>query len=186
MTGAGDSTQDGDRREGDDSDRLVTLGRITGAFGVRGWIKVLSDTDPRENIIRYSVWQLANAGGRIQTRRVEQGKRHGKGMVAKLAGCDDRDAAEQLRGLEIAVRREQMPPSLNEGEYYWTDLEGLVVETVGGVELGVVDHLFETGSNDVMVVRGDRERLIPFVWRQVIAEVDLDARRIRVDWDPDF
>jgi 16S rRNA processing protein RimM len=106
--------------------------------------------------------------------------------VAKLADCNDRDAAERLRGLEIAVRRDQFSDYLAEGEYYWTDLEGMSVVTVDGQALGTVAHLFETGSNDVMVVRGDRERLIPYIWDQVVTEVDLVARQIRVNWDPEF
>jgi 16S rRNA processing protein RimM len=185
VNGAEQSGQQDDNREGDGSDRLVTLGRIVGAFGVQGWVKVHSDTDPPENIVRYSNWYLIGPG-QTNSRRVDQGKRHGKSVVAKLAGCNDRDAAEQLRGLEIAVRRGQFSDHLAEGEYYWTDLEGMSVITIDGQELGTVAQLFETGSNDVMVVRGDRERLIPYIWDQVVVEVDLAERRIRVNWDPDF
>ncbi len=185
MSKAGPTEQREEVTEGDGSKRLVTLGRISGVFGIQGWVKVRSHTDPLENIVRYSIWHLSGPG-RQEIRRVEQGKRHGKGVIAKLIGCDDRDAAESLRGLEISVRRDQLPSTLEEGEYYWTDIEGFAVETADGVLLGKVDHLFETGSNDVMVVRGDRERLIPYIWGQVVKDVDLDARRMRVDWDPEF
>jgi len=77
-------------------------------------------------------------------------------------------------------------PAAGEDEYYWSDLEGLRVETLEGVDLGTVDHLIETGANDVLIVRGDRERLIPFLRPSVVREIDLVAARIRVAWDPDF
>ena len=117
---------------------------------------------------------------------VEVGRPQGKGVVAKLAGCDDRDAAEALIGCEIAVRRDQLPETTAPGEHYWTDLVGLRVETVDGIDLGTIERLFETGSNDVMVVQGERERLIPYIWDEVVREVDLEGGRMRVAWDPDF
>jgi 16S rRNA processing protein RimM len=166
-------------------ENFVTLGSIAGPFGIRGWVKIHSDTDPKENIFRYTDWRLS-ASGRTEYRRLLDGKRHGRGVVAKLSGCVDRDSAEALRGSEIAVPRDQLPGGLGIGEYYWTDLEGLSVVTVEGVDLGSVAHLFETGSNDVMVVRGDRERLIPFIWEQVVVGVDLESGRMQVDWDPGF
>jgi len=163
---------------------LVTLGRISGLYGVRGWVRVFSHTDPREGIVRYSPWYL-RLGGEWRPVRVAEGRRHGKGVVARLEGCDDRDQAARLMGAEIAVRREQLPP-LPPGEYYWTDLEGLRVVTREGVELGTVARLMETGANDVLVVRGERERLIPYLPERVVLEVDLEGGLIRVDWDPDF
>jgi len=182
-TGQGRLTNSGD--EGDAGDRLVTLGRVTGAHGVRGWVKLHSETQPRDNIIHYRTW-LLGLGGQWTPREVEAGRAQGKGVVAKLVGCDDRDAAEALKGAEIAVRRSQLAADLAPGEYYWTDLEGLRVVTVDGVDLGTVDHLFETGANDVMVVKGERERLVPFVVDQVVRGVDLADGVIRVDWDPEF
>ncbi len=109
----------------------------------------------------------------------------GKGLVAKLKGCDDRESARDLIGALIQVRRGDLA-ELEPGEFYWADLLGLKVETLSGTELGAVDNLLETGANDVLVVRGDRERLIPFLQGQVVHDVDLDKQRIRVDWDPDF
>ena len=106
-------------------------------------------------------------------------------MIARLAGCESRDQAQALMGCEIAIRRDQLPVTAP-GEYYWRDLQGLTVVTIEGELLGTVDHLIETGANDVLVVKGDRERLIPFVLNQVIVNVDLDKREIRVDWDKDF
>lgn len=166
--------------------RLVTLGRVTGAYGLQGWIKVHSDTAPRENIASYGHLYLREKGGGWRRWKLSNGRRQGRLVVLKLRGCNDRDQAEALTGAEIAVARDQLPVLSEPGDYYWIDLQGLMVENLQGVDLGRVDHLFETGANDVMVVRGDRERLIPFIWEQVVRQVDLREGRILVDWDPDF
>lgn len=171
------------RDEGDDA-RRVSLGRVVGPHGVRGWVKVESWTRPRENILGFACWHLAGAAEE-RAYRVLDGRHPGKALAARLEGVDDRDAALALAGLEIRVRRDALPPA-EEGEYYWWDLEGLRVETPNGVTLGVVDHLVETGANDVLVVRGERERLIPFVPGEVVIDVDLEAGRLRVDWDPEL
>lgn len=164
------------------SAQRVVLGRITGVFGVRGWVKVFSETAPREGILRYSPWLI---GASDRTLRVLEGRVQGKGVVARVEGCDDRDQAAALVNLEIAVTRDRLPrPSAD--EFYWIDLEGLEVRTLDGVRLGLVSHLFATGANDVLVVTGERERLLPFVWGDVIRSVDFDQRLIQVDWDPDF
>lgn len=161
---------------------MLVLGRISGVYGVRGWVKVVSETEPRDNILTYAPWYL---GAARTARNVAAGKLHGKGLVARIDGCEDRDRAADLVGQEIAVRRDQLPPPRAD-EFYWTDLEGLQVETLGGTPLGRVDHLFATAANDVLVVKGERERLIPFVWAQVVTEVDFELGRMRVDWDPEF
>ena len=163
---------------------LVVLGRVSGVYGVKGWIRVFSHTSPRTNILNYSPWYLHRAGG-WERHDLQAGRAHGKGVVARLEGCEDRDDAAALMQADIAIRREQLP-ALQPGEFYWTDLEGLRVRTTGGLDLGVVDHLFETGANDVLVVKGERERLIPFLWRDVIRSVDLETGLMVVDWDPEF
>jgi len=145
---------------------------------------VFSHTEPREGITRYDPVFL-NRQGEWREFRIEAGRAHGAGVVLKFAGCDDREQAAALIPSDIAVRREQLPPPAP-GEYYWADLEGLRVVTLAGVELGVVSHLLATGANDVLVVKGDRERLLPFVRGQVVVEVNLEQRLLRVDWDPDF
>lgn len=162
----------------------VILGRIAGVYGVRGWLKVFSETKPKENIFSYRPW-LVRVDGEWQRLEVLDGRPHGKGLVAQLAGYDDRESARRLVGAPVAVQRQQLPPAA-EGEYYWADLVGLRVVTPDGVELGRVDHLLETGANDVLVVNNGRERLIPFVQGQYVQQVDLDAGLIRVDWDPEF
>jgi len=167
-----------------DENRLISLGSISGVFGVKGWVKVHSFTDPREKIVKYGTWQIKHQG---KWREVELkgGKRQGKTVVAKLAGLDDRDEALLYQGDEIAIYPEQLD-KLRQGEYYWHQLTGLNVVTAEGVELGAVHHLLETGANDVLVVRGDRERLIPFTVGHAVIEVDLSAEKITVDWDPEF
>jgi len=161
---------------------MLVLGRISGVHGVRGWVKVFSETDPRDNILTYSPWYL----GASQTAcKVATGRLQGKGLVARIEGCEDRDQAADLVGQEIAVRRDQLPPPRAD-EFYWADLEGLNVETLDGTLLGRVDRLFSTAANDVLVVKAERERLLPFVWGQVVKEVDFELGRMRVDWDPEF
>ncbi len=162
----------------------IVLGRVSGLFGVNGWVRVFSHTAPREGITHYSPVFL-NQKGEWRERKIEAGRAHSAGVVLKFAGCDDRDQAIALLQSEIAVRRAQLSPP-KPGEYYWTDLEGLRVVTLDGVELGSVASLFATGANDVIVVKGERERLLPFVKGQVVIEIDLAQRLLRVNWDPDF
>lgn len=164
--------------------RRVILGRITGAHGVRGWVKVVSHTEPRENILAYERWQLRRPEG-WQSHAVAEGRSSGGRVFARLEGVTTRDEAAALAGTDVAVLREELPATA-EGEYYWADLEGMTVRNLEGRVLGCVESLFATGANDVMVVRGDRERLLPFVHGAVVKEVDLAAREIRVDWDADL
>ena len=165
-------------------ERRIAAGRISGLYGVRGWVRVFSCTEPREALIGYSPWQV-KVDGRWREMEVAQGRRHGKGIIVRLAGCEDRDAAARLLGCEIALRRSQLPEP-SPGEYYWADLVGLRVITLEGTELGVVQGLMETGANDVLVVQGERERLIPFLTGRVVVEVDMARQRMWVDWDPAF
>lgn len=165
-------------------DRRVVLGRVSGLYGVKGWVKVFSHTAPREGILSYRSWQVRR-GSEWVAIELEGGRRHGKTVVAKLAGVDDRDAAAALHDAEIAVWRSELPPA-GQDEFYWIDLEGLLVRTVDGAELGRVSHLLETGANDVLVVQGDRQRLVPFLRDQVVKTIDFDAGVLEVDWDPEF
>jgi len=161
---------------------MLVLGRISGVFGVRGWVRIFSETEPRDNILNYSPWYL---GASRTARKVAAGRLHGKSLVARVEGCDDRDCAADLVGQVIAVRRDQLPPPRVD-EFYWADLEGLNVETLDGVLLGRVGRLFATAANDVLVIEGERERLVPFVWAQVVKDVDFERGRMLVDWDPEF
>ncbi len=164
--------------------KWVTLGRVSGVFGVKGWLKVQSYTDPRDNIVGFDVWTL-RLNGVDRAFEVEDGHGQGGGVVAKLRGIDDRDVARDWAGAEILIPRAQLPPT-EAGEFYWADLEGLEVRTTAGTTLGKVAYLFATGSNDVLVLDGSPERLIPFVLGSVVKQVDLAAELIVVDWSPDF
>ena len=161
----------------------VLMGQVSGLYGVDGWVKVLSHTQAREDIIGYKPLYLRRDSWCAA--EVEAGRLQGKGVILKFAGYDDRTAASTLLGCDIAVRREQLS-ALAPGEYYWTDLQGLRVVTVDGTALGNVQRLFDTGANDVVVVAGERERLIPFLKGEVIVDIDLEQGMMRVDWDPDF
>jgi 16S rRNA processing protein RimM len=166
-------------------EKLVLLGRIVGVHGVRGELKLESYTEPRMQIFRYQPWLLRSASGEKQVIDC-RGHAQGKGLVAELPGIADRDAAAALVGGEIWVARSALPAA-KPGEYYWSDLEGLEVVTIEGVSLGKVSHLVATGANDVLIVKdGKRERLVPFLVGQYVTNVDLDAARVTVDWDPEF
>jgi 16S rRNA processing protein RimM len=159
------------------------MGRVSGAFGVKGWVKVQPFTESVSSLLGYPVWWLRHAGVWSE-RHLREGAVHGRTLVACLSGCDDRDAAAVLTGSEVAIPRDQLPRS-SEGEYYWADLIGLEVANREGLILGRVVRLIETGANQVVVVEGDRERLIPFI-APVVLSVDLASRRLTVDWEADF
>lgn len=166
--------------------RRILVGRVVGAFGVRGEVKLESWTEPRSAIFGYRPWILRDARGNERELMGVRGRQVGKGLSAEIPGVEDRDAAEAMRGTEVWVPRSALPKAA-EGEFYWFDLEGLEVVNVEGVAMGRVSHLFATGANDVLVARdGERERMIPFVRPQFVTGIDLDAGRITVDWDPDF
>ena len=160
------------------------MGEIAGPYGIKGWVRVVSYTEPLENLLDYRPWQLRQ-GDTWRAVEVVEARRHGKGLVVRLPNCDDRDSAARYSGTEIGIYRDQLPLP-GDNEYYWDDLVGLQVVTLDGRELGIVDHLIETGANDVLVIKGEREHLVPFVPGQVIDAVDLAGGQIRVDWDPDF
>lgn len=166
------------------SEQHINVGKISGVFGIKGWVKVFSFTDPRGNILTYSPW-LLKKDDETKTVNIVDGQLQGKTIVAQLDGVNDRDQAANLMGWDVFITQDQLPKAAK-GEYYWSDLIGLAIETIDGVQLGVVDSLLETGANDVIIVQGERERVIPFLQGQTIISVDLDAGRIIVDWDPDF
>ncbi len=164
-------------------DEFIRVGHILGAQGIKGWVKVYSHTSPRENIVNYGPWLLERDGRRDWVD--VSGRLQGRHVVAKLDGIDERNQAEALAGCEIYIHARQLP-RLPAGDYYWSDLIGLEVETLRAEPLGVIESMLETGADDVMVLAGDRERLIPFVIDEIVREIDLDARRMVVDWSPEF
>ena len=168
---------------------LIVLGKITSVHGVRGEVKIYSFTDPIDNLLGYPAWTLKR-DGEVKQVELVSGRLQGKVLVAKLTGLDDREVARTFAGFDICVPRALLP-DLDDGEYYWHQLEGLKVIDLQGQLLGRLDHLLETGSNDVMVVKpcpgslDDRERLLPYT-EQCVQKVDLAAGEMRVDWDADF
>ncbi|HUQ29675.1 MAG TPA: ribosome maturation factor RimM [Usitatibacter sp.] len=159
------------------------MGRVVGAFGVAGWVKVKVFTESAHTLGTFPKWWLQSPAGWREV-EVEDFEVHSKGPVAKLAGCDDRNAADAMRGTEVAVTREALGEA-EEGTFYWVDLVGLEVVDAQGTRLGEVEGLFETGETSVLVVKGAKERLIPFI-PDYVKTVDREARRITVDWKPDY
>lgn len=181
-----------------DSEKLV-LGGISGVFGVKGWVKVFSETDPLENILSYSPW-FVEVNKQWQAFKLVSGKKHGKAIIAQLEGVNDRDQAEALKRARIAINASQLPAT-SENEFYWRDLKGCQVLNQAGYEFGQVVDILETGANDVLVIHSETlkevnknskakskpmEFLIPYIWESVILKVDLEAGLIKVDWEPDY
>jgi len=168
----------------------TVMGKITSVYGVKGWVKVFSYTQPKENLLKYKVWTLRK-NSRDQQVKVLQSKVHGNGIVAYLEGYSDRERSKELSESLIMLEVDALP-SLEDGDYYWHQLEGLKVLTVDGALLGKVSHLMETGSNDVLVIKkcagslDAKERLVPYLLEQVVKSVDIDSGQIVVDWDPEF
>ena len=166
------------------ADDIVVVGRITSVFGIRGWVKIASFTDPLENLLAYQPWLLNEAGHWRQAAVAETASRN-KGFIARMVDCDDRDAASRFTGLDIGVPRRTLPAA-GEDEFYWSDLVGCRVETVDGTDLGRIERMLATGANDVMIVKSEeRERLVPFT-AAAVPSVDLAQRRVVVNWDPEF
>ncbi len=164
-------------------DGTVVIGRVRGVFGVKGWVRVQDYSSRVGDILQYDRWLLKHDQGWM-TLKVLEGCLHQKGVVCHLKGYDDRAQAKQLMDVDIAVAADRLR-ELEPGEYYWHQLEGLEVVNLNGENLGKVDRLFETGANDVLVLKGEQERLVPYA-PGVVAEIDLNKGRIQVDWEKDY
>ena len=168
----------------------IRLGSINGSHGIRGWVRVFSHTDPMEAILDYSPWVLRK-GREVKEVTVSEGRLSGKRLIARLADVESRDIADALIGYEIHVAREALL-ELERGNYYWFQLEGLAVRNREGTVFGRIDHMLETGANDVMVVKptessiDNQDRLIPYVMEEVVAEVNQEAGEVVVDWQVDY
>lgn len=164
---------------------MVIMGRVAAAHGIRGWIKIQPYTEYLDSLVDYGSWWIGHEHGPWREATVEQCEVHNKTLAALLADCPDRNAAEKLKGLLIAVPRSSLPQQRDD-EYYWSDLIGFTVVNEAGAVLGTVANLLETGANDVLSVRGDSgEILIPFV-ASAIRQVDVKNQTIRVDWSADY
>ncbi|MAD91827.1 MAG: ribosome maturation factor RimM [Gammaproteobacteria bacterium] len=162
----------------------IILGRVAGLHGIKGWVKVFSYTKPREAILKYKDLILSQDDKWMPIRVIE-GQSHGKSIILKLDGLEDRNQAVTLIDKKIATERNKLP-ILKNGHYYWSDLMGLKVSQInGGNQLGTVKGFIETGTHDVMVLEGDQEILIPFVYGKIIIDVDLTKHHIYVDWEWD-
>ena len=171
----------------------LTVGKVSGVYGVKGWLKIHSFTQPMQNLLDYDDFLLKQSG-RWQALKFDQLRVHGKAIIGHIDGIDDRDQAKVFVGCELAIDSGALP-ELDADEYYWHQLIGLVVysEFDGRrVRLGRVQGLLETGANDVLQLRGDeqsidqRERLVPWVPGQYVKQVDLVGGEVLVDWDPEF
>jgi 16S rRNA processing protein RimM len=164
------------------TDDLIILGKVGAPHGVKGWVKIHSHTRPMANIIDYLPWQVGNPGAWSACEPELQV--HHKHVVARFENCLDRDQTLLVTGKLIAIHRKQLPKSNSKKGYYWSDLEGLSVQKSNGDAVGTVDHLIETGANDVLVIRGGKkELLIPFILDDAIISVDLKKGIIVSDWE---
>lgn len=172
-------------------EQQITLGKMGAVYGIKGWLKIHSFTDEPDAILDYFPWSL-KLGNNVQTVEITDWRKHNKGLIVKVAGIDDRDEAQAFVGSEI-LTSEAALPELPQGDFYWRDLIGLSVVTNKGYDLGVVTDMMETGANDVLVVKANlndgfskKERLIPYLFEQVIESVSIENKQICVDWDPGF
>lgn len=168
-----------------DRDEPLRIGRLNGAWGVAGWVKVFSYTDPPENIFDYQPWRTSGSPGLLH---VQEWRKQGPRLVARIAEIEHREDAERLAGLELDIPREALPAP-EPDRYYWQELIGMAVTTTDGARLGVVHGLLDTGAHDVLVIRredGGRDHLVPFVLEHYVVDVDVDGRRIVVDWNPEW
>lgn len=161
---------------------------MAGVYGVKGWLKIFSYTNEKKDILGYNPWLIASGGGRENSWKnieLEAGKPHGKGIIVKFKGIDDRDVAATMLHRDIAIVRDQLA-SLQQGEFYWEDLIGLQVVNHQGKSFGSIGSILETGANDVLVVKGEIERLIPFSRPQIVTDVNLETGVMTVDWEEDY
>jgi 16S rRNA processing protein RimM len=164
------------------NDNYVIVGKVGSTYGVYGWLRIYSYTESAKDILNYSPWYLRSGDHPWETFTVEDSREYGKGIIAKLAGFDTPEDARQLTGKSIAIERSKLP-KLNTNEFYWSDLEGLTVVNKNGETLGTVSYLIETGANDVLVIKGDKEYAIPYLPGSVVLEVNLNKKIIIVDWE---
>lgn len=171
--------------------QIEVVGKLGSTYGIRGWLRIYSSTEESESIFAYQPWFL-KIKGQWQPTEIENWRHHNHELIVKLKGVDSREDAQLLANVEIGVDLSVFP-TLEDGDFYWHDLIGCSVVNLQGYSMGVVTEMMETGSNDVLVVKangkdafGKQERLIPFLFEQVVKRVDLATKTIEVDWDPGF
>lgn len=160
---------------------FIIIGKLGSTYGIHGWIKLRTYTEYGENVLEYLPWHIKENNTWTPV-TLESGRMHGKDIIAKLQGYDTPEKARLLTGSDIAILRSQLP-RLDENEYYWSDLIGLSVIDQHKATLGKVIYLMETGSNDVLVVKGNKEHAIPWIMGKVITSIDLEKKEIHVNWE---
>lgn len=165
-------------------DRYIIVGKVGAATGLSGAVKITSFTQNPEDIFEYDPWYVKQNNQWAEI-KLEEAALQGKYLVAKFAGCENRDDARQWTNREIAIKRSQLP-ELPKGQYYWSDLEDMTVKTVTGITLGVVNEVMETGAHPVLVIEGEQRYLVPYVLDKIVKKVDLTSNHLIVDWDLDF
>lgn len=163
--------------------KRLLVGEINGLFGIKGWVKIRSHTQPRKNILKYQPWYV-QINAQWQTLAVVKGHAQGKTFVAQIKDIDNPEQAKDLIGLDVYIEKSQLP-QLPKGEYYWADLIGLEVINQQQIVLGQVSNLVETGANTVLVVNGKKEHLLPYI-EPFLIKIDIQKKQILVDWDADF
>ena len=169
---------------GADLQHRIIIGKVSGIYGVSGWVRIHSYTRPKENIFSYSTWLIGH-GEMWEASELIEGVVKGRDLLANLKAIKDRDVAKTKIGQDIAVYRYQMP-ELAEGEYYWCDLIQLEVVNLQGESLGKVTEIQETGANDVLVISGNQRHLVPLILDRYVIDIDHENARILVDWDPRY
>jgi 16S rRNA processing protein RimM len=160
----------------------ILIGKIGAPYGVKGWIKVMAFNDSGTSILDYKPWHIGDNRGNWQIAKVESAKSYGKGYIAKFEGIDTPEDARILTGKTLSIVKSQLP-KLAPNEFYWADLEGLTVINHLGKNLGTIAYLIETGSNDVLVVKGEKEHAIPYLMDDIIKSIDVESKTMHVDWD---
>ena len=166
-----------------ENNKKLLVGKINGFFGLQGWVKVFSYTNPRTNILNYSPWSI-KVDGNFQSIDIANGREQSKTIVAHIKGIDNREDSQKFIGQDIYINKEQLP-ELTQGEYYWHELIGFDVINKDEERLGTVDYFVETGANDVLVVKGKKEYWIPYI-EPFLVSIDSKNNKILVDWDKDF
>ena len=162
----------------------LVIGRFGKTFGLKGWLRVNSETKPKSNMLTYQPWLLKTAEG-FKAIKIIENTLQGEEILVHVEGVDTPEAAKALTNHYVYLERKQLP-TLASNEYYWADLEGLVVVTTENITLGTVKYLMEAGSCAVMVIKGNTEHLVPFDFSHIVKQVDLTNGKIIVDWDPNF
>ena len=164
-------------------EKKLLVGKINGFFGVQGWVKIFSYTKPRKNILEYQPWYFVD-NETYKVIEITSGREQSKTIVAHVKGIDSRYQAGQLIGQNLYIDKDQLP-ELDDDEHYWHELNGFRVINNNGVDLGLVDYLVDTGSNNVLVTKGDKEYWIPYI-EPYLVSVDQQNRVIIVDWGENF